>query len=125
MSATITREFIANLREPGTSHFSMPKVVQWLELPSQTVAAAAGVHRNTLAYSPESPRVQDFARNLVRVATALRALNPDAEDNELVFLLKNYPLADLGAKTALQLVEAGRTDDVVGYLDSFRAGFVG
>lgn len=125
MSGATAYEFVDKLREPGTSRFSMPKVIEWLALPAQSVAAAAGVHRNTLAYSPESPRLQDFVRNLVRVIAAMHALNPNADDAELAYLLKNYPLTDLGYKTALELVEAGRTDDVVGYFQSFQAGFAG
>ena len=125
MSTATTYEFVDNLREPGTSRFSMSKIVEWLALPAQSVAAAAGVHRNTLAYSPESPRLQDFVRNLVRVIAAMHALNPNADDAELAYLLKNYPLSDLGYKTAWELLEAGRADDVVGYFESFRPGFVG
>lgn len=125
MAFATTISLIDTLRDPGTSRFSMPKLMGWLELPAQEVAAAAGVHRNTLTYHPESRRLQDFARNVVRVVAAFRSLKPDADDKEIAYLLKNYPLGDFGQKTPIELIEAGRTDDVVGYLESFRAGFVG
>ena len=74
---------------------------------------------------PESQRLQDFKRNVKRVVAAFRSLKPNANDNEITYLLKNYPLSDFGQKTPFELIEAGRTDDVVAYLESFRAGFVG
>lgn len=35
------------------------------------------------------------------------------------------PLASFSGKTPLQLIEEGRADDVIGYLQSFESGFVG
>lgn len=37
----------------------------------------------------------------------------------------NQPLEEFGGKTPLQLVAEGRTDDVIGYLQSFESGYVG
>jgi uncharacterized protein (DUF2384 family) len=37
----------------------------------------------------------------------------------------SHPLATFGGKTPLQLIDEGRTDDVVGYLESIQSGFVG
>lgn len=37
----------------------------------------------------------------------------------------SQPLATFGGKTPLQLIDEGRTDDVVGYLESIQSGFVG
>lgn len=68
---------------------------------------------------------QDFAQNIARVIAAIRSPKPDADDKEVAYLLKNYPLSDFDQKTAFELIEAGRADDVVAYLESSRAGFVG
>jgi len=68
---------------------------------------------------------EDKTTSVLRVTAAFRSLKPDADDKEVAFFLQNYPLIDFGRKTALELIEAGRTDDVVSYLESFRAGFVG
>lgn len=35
------------------------------------------------------------------------------------------PLATFGGKTPLQLIAEGRTDDVIGYLESIESGYVG
>lgn len=125
MPTTASVALVDRLRAEGTSLFSMPKLMSFLGLQAQEVAAAAGVHHNTLTYHPETARVQDFARNVVRIVTTLQKLNPRADDDQIVYTLKNYPLGALGYKTAFELIEAGRTDDVVGYFESFGAGFVG
>lgn len=37
----------------------------------------------------------------------------------------SQPLASFGDKTPLQLIDEGRTDSVVRYLESIQSGFVG
>lgn len=37
----------------------------------------------------------------------------------------SQPLATFGGKTALELIAEGRTNDVIGYLESFESGYVG
>lgn len=125
MSDLTTFALVDELREVGTSCFSMPKLMSWLDLSTQALASAAHVHCNTVTYRPQSQRLQDFARSVVRVAATLHTLNPGADSQKLSFLLKNCPLQDFDGSTALGLVEAGRTDDAVAYLESFHSGFAG
>jgi hypothetical protein len=50
----------------------------------------------------------------------------DLEDPQrAIFLVKNEPVPAFRHKTLLQLVQEGRTEDVIGYLESISAGFVG
>jgi hypothetical protein len=39
--------------------------------------------------------------------------------------IKNSPIRSFDGKTALEMIEAGRTDDVIAYLESLSAGWVG
>lgn len=103
----------------------MPRIMAWLEVDARAMASSAGVYREILACRPESSTLQNLARDIVRVTTELQTLNPASGATDLAHLIKNYPLKDFGHKTMLELVVAGRTNDVVGYLESFEPGFVG
>lgn len=81
--------------------------------------------RSTLDWPRPMNDPETSESNLARVIAAARALNPGAAEGELVDLARNRPIASLGNLTALELIEAGRTDDVVAYLNSLQAGWVG
>jgi len=116
-------ELLERSREPGTSRYSASSIAHSLDLPLQAVADLAKVHRNTLRTHPESPRLQDALRELMRVLSAAHSVQPDVK--RAVFLIKNEPIPSFGHKTLMQLVEAGRADDAIGYLESVSAGYVG
>lgn len=83
----------------------------------------AGVHRNTLRTHPENPRLQSALRELMRVLSAAAAVQPDTE--RAFFMVKNEPIPAFRHKTLLQLVQEGRADDAIDYLDSISSGFAG
>ncbi|MBK1656131.1 DNA-binding protein [Allochromatium vinosum] len=116
-------DVLESTREPGTSRFSASGVAHILGLQQQDLAELAGVHRNTLRTHPESPRLQSALRDLMRVLSAATAIQPDPP--RAIFLIKNEPLAAFRHQTLLQLVQQGRTEDAIDYLESIRAGFVG
>lgn len=111
------------LRERGSSRLSAEGMAQTLDLQQQELANIAGVHRNTLRTHPESPKVQGTLRELSRLLSAAHEVQPDPE--RAVFLIKNQPIPAFGHKTLMQIVQQGRTDDAIAYLDSISAGFVG
>lgn len=111
------------LRERGSSRLSADGMAQTLDMQQQELAHLAGVHRNTLRTHPESPKVQGTLRELTRLLSAAQAVQPDLE--RAVFLIKNEPIPSFGHKTLMRLVEEGRTDDAIAYLESISAGFVG
>jgi len=121
--AAIFADVLESTREPGTSRFSASGIASVLGLPQQDLASLAGVHRNTLRTHPESPRLQATLRDLMRVLSAASALQPDPQ--RAIFLIKNEPIPAFHHKTLLQLVQEGRTEDAIGYLESVGAGFVG
>lgn len=122
MSAVFADVFEAT-REPGTSRFSASTVAQVLGLQQQDLAEFAGVHRNTVRTHPESPRLQAALRDLMRVVSAATSIQPDPQ--RAIFLVKNEPIPAFRHKTLLQVVQAGRTEDAIDYLESISAGFVG
>ena len=73
--------------------------------------------------SVRTERAQEYARNVVRVLQAAVDLGNDP--TTALRDIENYPVRSFGSKTALGMVEDGRTDDVVAYLQSLSAGYVG
>jgi hypothetical protein len=121
--ATLFADVLESTREQGTSRFSVLSVADILGLQQQDLAELARVHRNTLRTHPESPRVQSALRDLMRVLSAAAAVQPDTQ--RAIFLVKNEPIPAFRHKTLLQLVQEGRTEDAIGYLESISTGFVG
>lgn len=123
MASAAFADVLTSAREPGTSRFSAANIASALGLQSQDIASLAGVHRNTLRNHPESPRLQTALRDLMRVLSAAVAVQPDT--NRAFFMIKNEPIPAFRHKTILQLVQEGRTDDAIDYLESISAGFAG
>lgn len=123
MSAVAFADVVEFVREPGTSYLSATHFADVLNMPQQELAALAGVHRNTLRTHPESPKLQAALRDLMRVLSAAVAVQPDVE--RALFLIKNQPIPSFRHKTLLQLVQDGRTEDAIDYMESIASGFVG
>lgn len=123
MSAIAFADVLESAREAGTSRLSAANLAHILGLQQQDLATLAGVHRNTLRTHPESPKLQATLRDLMRVLSAAAEAQPDIE--RALFLVKNYPVPAFRHKTLLQLVQEGRTDDAIDYLESISSGFVG
>ena len=119
----ILSDILESAREPGTSRFSASRIASILGLQQQELAELAGVHRNTLRIHPESPRLQSVLRDLMRVLSAATAMEPDPQ--RAIFLIKNEPIPAFRHKTLLLLVQEGRAEDAIDYLESVSAGFVG
>lgn len=73
--------------------------------------------------SVRTERAQEFARNILRVLRAAVGLGNDP--TTALRNIKDYPIRSFENKTALDMVAEGRTDDVVAYLQSLSAGYVG
>lgn len=123
MGSTAFSDVLESVREAGTSRLSAANIADTLEMPHQDLAVLAGVHRNTLRTHPESPRLQAALRDLMRVLSAATAVQPDTA--RALFMLKNEPIPAFRHKTLLQLVQEGRTNDAIDYLESISAGFTG
>lgn len=116
-------QVLDSVREPNSVNLSPSLVALQLDVQLQDLATLAGVHRNTIRTHPESPRVQGFLRDVVRVLSAASELQPDVA--RAWFLIKNAPIREFNHQTLLTVISEGRTDDAVAYLDSVSSGFVG
>lgn len=121
--ATFSNVMENRLRERGTSRLSAEGMALTLDMQQQELARLAGVHRNTLRKHPESAKVQDTLRELSRLLSAAHEIQPDLD--RAVFLIKNEPIPAFNHQTLLQLVQAGRTNDAIAYLESISTGYVG
>ncbi|WP_175472803.1 MbcA/ParS/Xre antitoxin family protein [Luteibacter sp. 329MFSha] len=64
----------------------------------------------------------EMADGKSRVVAAVEAISGD-RDKAVAWLQE--PIATFGGKTPLELVAEGRTDDLLGYIQSFESGYVG
>ena len=64
-----------------------------------------------------------LAANIARVLRVLLELGNDAQKS--LNTIADAPISSFDGRTALEMVESGRTEDVVGYLRSLSAGWVG
>lgn len=117
--------FMSYLRDAGASHASIsPKRYgRVLHVDMQTLAAQAGVHRNTLSRAPEAESVQRYLRDSVRAMRAAVDIIGNVE--QAIFWFKNNPLPTFDYKTAQDLVSEGRTEPLIRYIQSLHAGFAG
>lgn len=112
--------FLAELQEPGKPIISPVRFAQKLNLEQQRLAELAHVHRNTVSRMPNSPRLQDFLREAVRVLAAAFSLaqSPD----RALYWFRSHPIGDFDYKTAEILVSEGKADAVIRYIESLSAG---
>lgn len=64
-----------------------------------------------------------LAHNIARALLTMLELGNDAKKS--MSTIATVPIRSFDGKTALEMIEAGRTDDVLDYLESFSAGWVG
>lgn len=92
-------------------------------LGDKSVGAVADVLAAWNLSSVRTEHAQEFAHNIVRVLQAAVDLGNDP--TTALRNIKNYAIRSFDRKTALDMVEEGRTDDVVAYLQLLSAGYVG
>ncbi|MCK9487944.1 MAG: MbcA/ParS/Xre antitoxin family protein [Xanthomonadales bacterium] len=81
------------------------------------------MHRNTPTARPQAPQLQKYLQDMVRALAMATQMTGD--DKRAAFLLRNEPLAAFGYKTADTLIQDGRADAVIAYLESFAGGAAG
>jgi hypothetical protein len=117
-------QFLTSLKVEGSRTVLSPeRLAKALELPLQRLASLARVHRNTVAMAPSSPKLQDAISDVVRVLSAAYALTGNVD--RALFWFRNEPIPDFDHLTAMQLVERGKVQAVIDYLESISAGASG
>ena len=89
----------------------------------QTLAAQAHVHRNTVRLAPDTEAIQSHLRESIRVMRAAADISGSIE--KALYWYKNHPLPIFDYKTPQDLVSEKRTDALVKYIQSLRAGYIG
>lgn len=124
MSAAVLDQcFVERFREPNTPYLSPTRVGDFFGFRIQELAERAHVHRNTPTARPQAPQLQKYLQDMVRVLAVAAEMTGDAE--RAAFLLRNEPLRAFGYKTADALVQDGRADAVIAYLESLAGGAAG
>jgi hypothetical protein len=118
-------DFLYSLHDPAVPAPALsPKLFSAaLQIDMQTLADQAHVHRNTLRRAPTTASVQRHLRDSMKAIKAAYALSGDL--NKALLWYRNDGIEAFDFKTAEELVSAGRTDDLLAYLMSLQAGFVG
>ena len=81
------------------------------------------MHRNTPTARPHAPQLQKYLQDMVRALAVATEMTGD--ENRAAFLLRNEPLRAFGYKTADALIQDGRADAVIAYLESLAGGAAG
>ncbi|ABC21617.1 antitoxin Xre/MbcA/ParS toxin-binding domain-containing protein [Rhodospirillum rubrum] len=123
MSPLFSEPLAERFREANTPYLSPAKVSELFGFRVQELAGRAHVHRNTPTARPQTPQLQQYLQNMVRVLTVATEMTGD--EGRAVFLLRNEPLRAFGYKTADTLVQEGRADAVIAYLESLTGGAAG
>lgn len=93
-----------------------------LSLPLTRLSKLAHVNRNALTAAPNSPAVQDKLGEIARIISKASELTEDEGASIIWFKYQTIP--GFGGKTAAQLVEEGKADAVLWYIDTIDDGGV-
>jgi len=123
-AATSFADFVITLKDQNSrTALSPERMADALGLPIQRLANLARVHRNTVSFTPTSPKLQDAMVDVVRVLSAAHELTGDID--RALFWFRNQPIADFDHFTPMQLVEQGKVQAVIDYIESISAGTSG
>jgi uncharacterized protein (DUF2384 family) len=123
MNVVTQRPFVEQFREPNTPYLSPALIGEFFGFRVQDLAERAYVHRNTPTARPQAPQLQKYLQDMVRVLAVATEISGDKK--LAAFLLRNEPLRAFEHKTADMLIQEGRADDVIAYLESLAGGAAG
>lgn len=115
--------FSEQFRDADTPYLSPERVSVAFGFQVQELAELARVHRNTVTARPQAAMVQRRLQDLLGVLQLATEITGDRA--RAIFLLRNEPLRVFDGSTAIELVKAGRAEDVKGYLRSIAGGAAG
>ncbi len=123
MSAALHFTLAEQFREPNTLYLSPVRVSDFFGFKVQELAERAHVHRNTPTARPQAPLLQRYMQDMVRALAVASEMTGDT--SRAAFLLRNEPLKAFDYKTADTLIQEGRADAVIAYLQSLAGGAAG
>jgi hypothetical protein len=113
-----------SFREPGCTYFSPHRVGNALGLQIQSVAERARVSRNTPAARPQNESLQQYLRDVVRVLAAAERV-AGGDRSRAIFWFMNEPLQDFDCLTPDALLQRGKAQVVIDYIESIAGGPTG
>ncbi len=123
MSAVLQQPFVERFRESDTPYLSPARIGEFFGFQIQELAERAHVHRNTPTARPHASQLQKYLQDMLRVLAMATEMSGD--EKRAAFLLRNEPLRAFGYKTADILIQEGRADDIIAYLESLAGGAAG
>lgn len=115
--------FMDSIQEPRTPFISPVRFAKVAGVSIQGLASLAGVHRNTVSQHPDSARLQDRLRDMVKAIAAAVAVCGDLD--KAIYWFRNEPIADYRHRTPAELVAEGQLEAVLAYLEDLRNGASG
>ncbi len=115
--------FADKFREPNTTSLSPYRIGAYLGLSPCELAQRAHVADSVVVNFPKTPQLQSYLRDLIRVLMVAEELTADPKRASI--LIQHEELPAFGFKTADTLIQEGRVDDVVAYLESLASGAAG
>jgi len=115
--------FEEEFRTPGQPVIEPQRFAAALNLKLPDLAHLAGVHPATVTEAPENVALQGFMREALRVMSATYQVTGDR--GRTFYWFRNEPIPEFEHRTAEQLVAAGKSAAVIGYLTSIAAGSSG
>lgn len=121
--AEIFAEALKAFVDPVAQHLSPRKFRETFILSIRELESTLGAPFWLLRREPGNPLVQKRLGEYLKVHAALMGLGLGATSS--LFRLRHTPIPAFRHQTLFEVVQAGRFDDAIGYLQSVSAGFVG
>ena len=112
---------IDTVYDPVLKGLSPDRVAATLHMPLADIARVVDVHRNTLARTPTSPKVQAGLGSIMRILTGAAELMGGDLGRAAVWF-RHQPLSGFDHQTAEELVTAGHAQAVLKHLAMLRDG---
>lgn len=113
-----------SLREPNTLYFSPNRIGELLGLQSQALALRAHVSPNVPLDHPDNEILQRYLQDVVRVLITARFAAGGNLERAISWFF-NEPIKDFANSTADELVQDGKTQTVISFIESACAGSSG
>lgn len=112
---------LGTVYDGGRGIISPERMAAVLRVTLGDVARIAQIHRNTLARTPGSAKVQARLGEIVRILADAQDLL-DGDLDKAVLWFHHQPLVGFGGETAEELVATGHGDAVLRHLQMLRDG---
>jgi hypothetical protein len=120
MAATVLDIQASHFSQEHTPFLSARRVAELLGVPMSELAKLAGVARNTLSAKTGARKVDAALSPIVRILTMAEEMAGDKQRAAIWF--KHQPIPGWAGKSAYDLVEEGKSDKVLAYLEAVRSG---